>query len=73
MSKIKKTELSSPVSAKKRKDKLGRNKMDCLAYKNSNRREKNKLVKLEKHLLKFPDDATAKAAVEVCKKAIRGF
>jgi hypothetical protein len=61
------------VLGKKRKDKIGRNKFDCLAYKNSTRREKNKLVKLEKHLKKFPEDASAKAAIEACKKAIRGF
>ncbi len=56
-----------------RKEKHGRSKIECKAYQASNRREKNKLIKLEKHLKKFPEDKTALAAVEACQKSIRGF
>lgn len=58
---------------KKRKDKCGRNKYTALSYKNENRREKNKLAKIEKHLKKVPDDAKALAAKAACIKAIRGY
>jgi hypothetical protein len=54
------------------KKKAGRKKDECKAYASANRREKNKLVKLEKHLARFPLDISAKAAVEACKKAING-
>ena len=57
----------------KKSKKHDRNRAECKAYSNSNRREKNKLAKLKKHLLRFPDDEAAKKAVEVCIKAIRGY
>lgn len=52
--------------------KVGRNATYCLQYKNLNRREKNKLVRLRKHLIRFPLDGTAKTAVERCKATISG-
>lgn len=50
--------------------KVGRNAISCKAYANTNRREKNKIKKLQKHLINFPDDANAKAAIASCKAAI---
>jgi len=54
----------------KKNRKHGRQSVYCLHYKNSHRREQNKLVNLKKHLARFPDDATAKAAVIVCRVAL---
>jgi len=53
--------------------KVGRNALFCKSYLNTNRREKNKLVKLNKHLARFPDDANALKAVDAAKAAIRGY
>lgn len=63
-----------PHRAKKTKKnrKYGRNAIACASYKNSNRRERNKIIKLKKHLVRFPDDKVAAAAVEGCKVAVRG-
>ena len=52
----------------KKQRKWDRNSAYCLGYKNSNKREKNKIVKLQKHLERFPDDAGAKAFLEACKR-----
>lgn len=57
----------------KKQRKVGRNAAYCLAYKNSHRREHNKIRRLKKHLVRFPDDENAKAAVEACLKIIRGY
>jgi hypothetical protein len=57
----------------KKSKKHGRAKAECQNYRNSNRREKNKLATLKKHLARFPDDAVALAAVENCTRAIRGY
>jgi hypothetical protein len=53
--------------------KVGRNSASCKAYKLSNRREKNKSRKLSKHLKKFPDDKVAIAALDLCRKVIKGY
>ena len=50
--------------------KLGRNASYCLSYKNTNKREKNKIKKLVKHLARLPNDAVAKAAIARCKTII---
>lgn len=65
--------MAQKAKQSKKQRKWGRNSAYCLSYKNSNRREKNKLVRLKKHLKRFPSDACAKAAVENCNKVIRGF
>lgn len=57
----------------KKSRKWGRNAMSCLAYRNSHRREHNKLKRLKKRLAKFPEDKAALAAVERCMVAIRGY
>jgi len=56
----------------KKQRKFGRNANSCLAYKNSNRRERNKLIRLKKHLSRFGRDRCATAAVDRCK-AILGI
>jgi ribonuclease HI len=59
------------MSAKKSKKnrKHGNNSAYCQFYKNSKRREHNKVTKLKKHLVRFPNDACAKAAMEAAKAA----
>lgn len=58
---------------KKTSKKKGRNEVYCKFYRATNRREKNKLKRLEKHLVRFPDDRSALAAVDRCNTAIRGY
>ena len=67
--------VTKPVQkAKKTKKqrKFGRNAQYCLFYKLSHRREHNKVRKLKKHLVRFPNDKCALAAVESCMLIIRG-
>lgn len=54
----------------KKQRKVGRNAASCLAYKNSNRRERNKLIRLKKHLKRLPADRCATAAVDRCKAVL---
>lgn len=61
--------MSGAKDSKKQR-KVGRNALYCKAYANTNRREKNKLKKLAKHLAKFGNDNCAKVAVGNCKVAI---
>ena len=61
--------MSGAKDSKKHR-KVGRNADYCKAYKNSNRREKNKLKKLVKHLSRFANDNCAKVAVGNTKAAI---
>jgi hypothetical protein len=53
--------------------KVGRNALFCQNYKNRNQRERNKLVKVKKHLVRFVNDLVAVATVDRLKTAIRGF
>lgn len=47
-------------AAKSKKNrKHGRNKIWCTAYKNSGQREKNKVVRLKRHLARNPNDRNA--------------
>lgn len=62
---------NNQVSKKSRK--AGRNAAACKAYRDSNRRERNKIVKLKKHLTRFPGDAGARDAIKRCEAAIRGY
>jgi hypothetical protein len=52
--------------------KVGRNAAYCLRYRNENRREKHKIKKLTKHLVKFEADNCAKAALDNCKAIVGG-
>lgn len=56
----------------KKSKKYGRNAVWCKVYRLTNRREKNKIKKLQKRLLRFPEDASALTAMERCKATIRG-
>lgn len=60
---------TAPHRAKKTKKnrKHGRNSGPCLHYKNSKRREHNKVKRIKKHLVRFPGDACAKTAMEKAK------
>ena len=53
--------------------KVGRNALFCASYKNRNQREKNKVIRLKKHLLRHPNDQVAVLAVDNAKKLIRGY
>lgn len=48
----------------KKHRKHGRNSATCAAYAASHRRERNKVLRLKKHLIRFPGDAVAKATVD---------
>ncbi len=56
----------------KKHRKWGRNIDACRFYALSHRQEHNQLRRLKKHLVRFPGDACAVAAVDRCKVAIRG-
>lgn len=64
-------EKRKPKKGKKNR-KHGRNAPDCKIYKAVHRREKNKAEKLRKHLVRYPDDQTAKDALKVCLQQIGG-
>lgn len=51
--------------------KHGRMKKWCEAYRARHQREKNKLIRLRKHLLKHPNDQVAIQARTVCKEVAR--
>jgi hypothetical protein len=57
----------------KKQRKVGRNTSYCGAYAASHRRERNKLVRLARHLKRFPGDGVATKAVELCKAIVRGY
>lgn len=57
----------------KKQRKWGRNTDSCRHYAATNRRERNKLVRLARHLKRFPDDSCAIAAVDHAKSVIRGY
>lgn len=57
----------------KKQRKHGRSKDYCKVYALTHRRERNKVVSLRKHLIRFPDDACAIAAVQRAKDAIGGI
>ena len=61
--------MSGAKDSKKHR-KVGRNAIYCKAYANSNRREKNKLKKLAKHLARFTNDNCAKVAIGNTKATI---
>lgn len=55
------------AKSSKKNRKHGRAAIACKAYANSNRRERNKIVRLRKHLARFGGDRCATAAVDRCK------
>lgn len=58
--------MSGAKSTKKNR-KVGRNANYCLRYRNSGRQERNKLVRIKKHLMRFPADTCATKAMEALK------
>lgn len=48
----------------KKNRKYGRNGAYCQMYRLTNKRERNKLKKLKKHLEKFPDDKQAQKVIK---------
>ena len=66
--------MSGLQKAKKSKKqrKHGRSKDYCKIYALSHRRERNKVVRLKKHLKLFPDDRCALAAVDRATDIIGG-
>ena len=63
--------MAGAIQKKHRKH--GRNALSCTTYKNTNRREKNKILCLNRHLVRHPHSEDAIAAVARCKKLIRGY
>lgn len=57
----------------KKQRKVGRNAEYCARYVLTKRREHNKIVKVRRHLVKFPDDMVAVAAISACKDRISGI
>jgi hypothetical protein len=55
------------------KKKAGKKKLPCAAYKSSNTREKNKILKLKRHLKKQPEDTATEGHIERMKKLVKGF
>lgn len=54
----------------KKNRKHGNNSAYCVFYKNSKRRERNKVIRLKKHLTRFPNDVCAKTAMATAKAVI---
>lgn len=52
------------------KKKAGQHAVYCKAYKASKRREKNKVIKLTRHLKQEPNDAAALATLEKYQKIV---
>lgn len=65
--------MDTPKKAKggRKNRKVGRSKTVCQAYRSSHRREHNKAKRLRKHLLKCPNDACGRVALERCYLVIR--
>ena len=53
--------------------KAGRNKVFCQNYRSTNRREKNKLRYLAKHMVHHPMDLVAGKAADKCRYLIKGY
>ena len=51
--------------------KMGRNKIVCAAYRSSHRREKNKIKRVRRHLMRFPGDKVAEQCVENLRMYVR--
>lgn len=56
----------------KKNRKVGKRKAFCLIYLNENRREKNKVKRIERHMKRFPLDAGALAHIERLRGVIQG-
>jgi hypothetical protein len=59
------------ASGGRKNRKWGRNKAFCEAYRRENRREKNKALRLKKHIVRQPNDTVGAAAFERYREFIR--
>lgn len=50
-----------------------RNKIFCKGYRDRNTREKNKVVRIKRHLKRQPSDVAALAHIERLQNIIRGY
>lgn len=57
----------------KKSKKAGRNALRCKSYKDRNQRERNKILRLNRHLKKQPEDAAVATMIENLKKIVKGF
>ena len=64
-------EQKNKAKGGKKNRKVGRNARRCEAYKAENRRERNKLVRLLRHLARFPKDVCAKHAIARVQNVLR--
>lgn len=64
------TGATHKAKSSKKNRKYGRNSAFCLAYKNSNRREKNKVKKLTRHIAAFANDRCAVHCLANLKKVL---
>ena len=56
----------------KKQRKYSRNKDYCTAYLNENKREKNKIKRIQRHMKRFPLDTGAMAHIERLRDVIKG-
>jgi hypothetical protein len=53
--------------------KADRNKITCKIYKDKNQRERNKIVKIKRHLKKQPSDVAAVKHIERLTAVVKGY
>lgn len=58
--------MGSKASGGKKQRKHGRSKIYCEAYRREHREERNKAVRLVKHVAKQPNDACGQASLDRC-------
>lgn len=63
-------EVAKKAKKSKKQRKVGRNAEFCKFYRLTHRRERNKLVRLEKHMKRHPNDKCAQKAVDQCMLVI---
>lgn len=62
--------LPQRAKSGKKNRKHGRNLIWCKAYRSRRQREKNKVKRLRKHMLRHPADHVAAECLSVCKAII---
>jgi len=62
--------MAKQAKGKKRR-KIDRNRKWCEAYRARGQREKNKALKLSKHLVRHPNDLTAKNSFATVRGSLR--
>jgi hypothetical protein len=64
------SERGGGAKSSKKNRKFGRNSVYCTMYKNTGRQEKNKQIKLERHLKKYPNDLKANGVLQRIKAGV---